>query len=74
MTLEVTKFVAFQTNTAYCTKLKLALRHARRIVGWIGLLYSTTLNIYFLCQNLGPKRLAFLKGVAKWTVAPLIVL
>ncbi len=27
---------AFQINTAYCTKLKLALRHAKRIDGWIG--------------------------------------
>ncbi len=30
-------FVAFQINTAYCTKLILELRHAKGTGGWIGL-------------------------------------
>ncbi len=30
-------FEAFQTNTAHSTKLILALRHAKRMDGWIGL-------------------------------------
>ncbi len=62
------QFEAFQMNTAYCIKLKLALRHAKRMDGWIRL---DRLYKFCYCTKISAlKDKPFLKGVAKWTVAP----
>ncbi len=62
---------AFQINTAYYTKLKLSLRHDIRMDPWIGL--DKLLKNACFTKICALKDEPFLKGVAKWTVAPVVM-
>ncbi len=61
-------FESFQITTAYYTKLKLALRHAKEMDGWIGL---DRVYKFGCCTKIWAlKYEPCFMSVAKWMAAP----